>query len=139
MTTIAWRDGVIASDRQSINGKIPVRCTKLFRTKEYAIGVAGSLSYGIAFVNWFQGDRSDECPLDEITAALVMNLETGACEQWEAPGVGIPVEDDFEAIGSGAAVAIGAMEMGATAKEAIRIASKRDTGTGMGIQVIKAK
>lgn len=139
MTTIAFRDGVLAADRQATSGGTVTKCTKLFRVDGYAIGVSGHLSYGIAFKNWFKGDRLGDCPLDEHTYALIMDIQTGYCEQWESPGTGIPVEDDFAAIGSGSCYAYGAMEMGADARTAIKVAAKWDSGTGLGIQVAKSK
>jgi len=140
MTTIAWRAGVIAADRQSGHGGTFEQCTKLFRVNGYAIGVAGSIAYGIAFRDWFAGNRQGDCPLtpDSDTYALVMDMRTGECEQWEAPGVGIPVEMDYTAIGSGADFAKTAMYMGASARGAVRIASKLDPHTGMGLMSFKA-
>lgn len=44
------------------------------------------------------------------------------------------VKDKYASIGSGANVAIGAMEAGSTPKEAVKIASKIDIYTGMGIK-----
>lgn len=137
MTTIVYRDGVIAADRQAETGGTVTRCTKLFRLEGFVIGVSGNLAVGIAFKRWFEGDQDGDCPLDDSTDALVMNTQTGVCEHWETPGIGIPVEDDFVAIGSGAELAYGAMEMGADAKKAIKVASKWDSSTGNGIQAVK--
>jgi len=137
MTTIAYRNGILAADKQATDGGIICKCTKLFTSNGHAIGVSGTLAFGIAFVKWFQGTRTSDCPLDEHTYALVMNLKTGECEEWEQPGIGIPVEAEFEAIGNGAGLAMGAMEMGADARKAVEVASKWSAYSGFGVQVIK--
>ena len=139
MTTIAWRDGVIASDRQCSSGGIITKCRKLFKVGHYAIGTSGNLSVGMLFCQWWADGRREDCPLDESTYALVMDINTGVCEIWEHPGVGIPIEEDFSAIGSGAAVAYGALHTGATAREAVTAAIKWDDSTGIGVQAISAK
>jgi len=139
MTTIVYRSGVLAADRQATSGGIRNKCTKLFRANGYAIGVSGGLAFGLAFVRWFKGGRDSPCPLDEDTYALVMDIETGECEQWESPGIGIPIEQEYESIGTGASVAYGALTMGADARQAVKVASKWDVYTGLGVQVIKAK
>lgn len=139
MTTIAWRQGVLASDCQASSGGLVTKATKLFSDQHFAIGVSGSLSHGLAFRRWFFQGMKGDCPLDDDTYALVMNLQTGECEQWETPGIGIPVEDEFAAIGSGREFAYGAMHMGADAQMAIIVASRWDASTGMGVQVFRCE
>jgi hypothetical protein len=138
MTTVAWRDGVLAADRKgSLNGT-GHRVTKLRRTKTHAIAFAGTVSTGIQFIDWFKGARDGECPLDRDTSAFVMDLETGKCEHWEN-GVPCPIEDKFAAIGSGMDLAIGAMSFGASAIEAVECASEWDNGSGLGINFARSR
>ena len=139
MTTIAYRAGVLAADRQANQGNLKTKGTKLFKLGKVAVGVSGSYAHGIAFCRWLLTDQKEDCPIGDDTSALVMSLETGACDLWETPGVGIPIEDEFASIGSGSHFAYGAMEMGADAKAAVRVASKWDVHTGHGVQVVKAK
>lgn len=138
MSTVAFRSGVLAADRQATSGGVVTKCTKLFRVSGYAIGVAGTLSSGTSFSRWFAGDQTGEIPLDQDSCALVMDLETGDCHLWESTGV-VKIEEEFEAIGSGSGIAYGALEMGADARQAVKIASKRDAYTGGGVQVMRAK
>lgn len=138
MTTIAWKSGVMVADKKATDGDLAHTCTKIYRKKGYAIGVAGILQEGLAFVEWF--DKKQGKPPLKKTDCLVMNLTTGTCTHWEAKcRVGVPVEDSCTAIGTGGALAIGAMEAGATPQEAVEIASKRDPSTGLGLQTIKSK
>ena len=139
MTTIAWKQGVLVADKQATgDGELMHTCTKMYKRKGYAMGFAGVLHEGLQFIDWYE-KKEGKCPLKK-TEGLVMNLTTGQCTHWEAKGkIGVPVEDDCTAIGSGSALAIGAMEAGASALRAVAIAAKRDPSTGKGIQVIESK
>jgi len=138
MTTIAWKPGVMVADKKTTDGDLAHSCTKIYRRKGYAIGFSGYLQEGLQFCDWFH-KREGKCPLKK-TDALVMNLTTGGCVHWEAKAkIGIPVEDPCTAIGSGAGLAIGAMEAGATPQQAVKIAAKRDPATGFGIQTVYSK
>jgi hypothetical protein len=80
----------------------------------------------MVFVDWFfdrkkrAPDRADEKDWEAIVATK------GGAEVWDAALRPVPVTDKFYAIGSGATLAIGAMEAGATAREAAAIACRRD-------------
>jgi hypothetical protein len=145
MTTIAWRDGVLCADKKASAGGTAYKTTKLFRTKTHALAVAGVLGVGIKFAEWWRSDRSEDCPLstqeddDNSTCILVMSLETGKAEFWEYPGVGIPVEDEFCAVGSGQDLAVGAMAFGATAIEAVECACEWDNSSGLGINYARSQ
>lgn len=132
MTTIAWRDGILAADKKASEGDTGHRVTKLHRTKTHAIATAGGFGVGLLFVKWFP-KQEGECPLDDCTTALVMNLDTGQCWSWEEDGIPIPIEDKFTAIGTGQQFALGAMAFGATAVEAVEIANEWDNNSGLGI------
>lgn len=60
----------------------------------------------------------------------------GRLTYWGTEMVGIPIEDDFYAIGSGAAFALGAMSMRASPKHAIEVASRFDCNTGSDVQTL---
>jgi len=138
MTTVAWRDGVLAADKKASEDETGFTVTKLFRAKSYAVAFYGDLSNGLLFVEWLK-KRRGECPLNKNTGALVMELDTGRCYQWEKGGVPLLVEDRFLSCGTGAAFAIGAMAMGATAIEAVEVASEWDNNSGLGINYAKAR
>jgi 20S proteasome alpha/beta subunit len=57
-------------------------------------------------------------------------VRDGVVYHYDGSGVMYKVEAPFHAIGSGASIAIGAMEMGATAVGAVEVASKYDIYTG---------
>ena len=157
MTTIAWKQGQLAVDRQLTDGSLATEADKLFVGKKVAIACAGDYEEGEQFKEWYL-KPDGKCPLKE-TEALIMDLDTGDCYFWEARAkrqrkVGEEIDalevmglspikylvvPKFMAIGSGAGLALGALEAGASLKRALKIASKRDSGTGLGIDMVRAK
>lgn len=114
---------------------------KMVQTSTHAYVVVGCLAFGLKMIQWIMGTREDESPLSDHdeTAVVAMDLRTGECVVWEAPGVPIPIEDKLFAAGSGGPIALGALAMGASAEEAIKAAAAWDDGTGFGVQVVKSK
>ena len=133
MTTIAYKRGVIACDKQATEGGTIVRCAskaKIVDGKVYCI--SGSVATGLKFIR--QLTESDE-PAEDFKATVVcMDLKTGKATVYEGNDEPQIVEDVFYAWGSGGDVALGALAMGASPAEAVRIASKWDTSTGLGVQ-----
>lgn len=137
MTTIAYRDGILAADsRTSIQteagGSRFFKCEKLYRVLRGGVlnivGLAGESASGLVFLDWYQsGDK--ETPEKLITGeadftALVLN-RSGLFEfdKWCR---GEKILGRFYAVGSGAKAALGALHMGANARTAVRIACKVD-------------
>lgn len=128
MTTIAYRDGILAADsRGTCSGWIqPGKETKLFRLQDgRAAGVTGTWAIAVRLLKWIESDRSTDQP--EGDARIV------------AVGRKIEVFEDghsyietakFMAWGSGMPPALGALHAGASAVEAVRIAALVDTLTG---------
>lgn len=138
MTTIAYKDGVLAVDKQATDGLVKYKCRKVIVQGGHAFAIAGCLGVGMATVAWITEGTESECPLmaNEDESATVIQLETatGRCWAWEYPGVPIEVKDRISAWGSGAQVAIGAMAAGATPPEAVKIAAEWTIGTGFGVE-----
>ncbi len=110
---------------------------KLRRHGDIVYGIAGNLAAGLKTVAWLERSNGDywaaheadgDCPLDDETQVIEFNLHTGDVRIWEHPGFPIPIYQPI-AIGSGAAVAYGALHMGATAVQAVKAAAKYDDGT----------
>lgn len=150
MTTIAFRDGVIACDScWSYQGGIDTLSSKIMRLKSGALlGQAGAndarpLVALLQQVKTIRSLPSYEVLLNircEFEGLLVfprgkmVKIATTfrSPENWTDDGddLGIwEIEGDFAAIGSGAQFAIGAMEMNASARQAVRIACRRDMNT----------
>lgn len=136
MTTIAYRDGILAADgRTSIGSTIFTdNARKIIRLSDGALfALAGDVAYTGPMLEALE----DEAPLpDKDGAFTAIIVETsGALRFYEGAGGFIAVDDPFAAFGSGADFAYGAMEMGASAEEAVRVACRRDSGSGGKIQV----
>lgn len=133
MTTIAYRDGVMAGD--SLITSDNVRCgymRKIARRDDGALcGVCGSASLLRAILAWFlSGEPADGRPqITDNDACFIIVRTNGRVESHDQRGF----SDDtapFFALGSGRELAMGAMAAGATAIEAVRAAAKLDIRTG---------
>ena len=136
MTTIAYRDGILAADgrltshndtvlsdnAQKIhrlsNGELFALCgAEQFREpvlealEDPDLGLPEAVDEGIGFT------------------AILVGLD-GSLRIYEGSGGWIPIHDDFVAFGTGADFAYGAMEAGANAEGAVEIAIRRDVYSG---------
>ena len=138
MTCIAYKNGVIAYDSQITCGSTITYddYEKCHEVKGVRFVMCGKTSDYTALQDAYFGTSVTK----EVDAsAIVADGEGIWC-------VGASVEDGFwkrpipasaiYAIGSGADLAITAMDMGATAYQAVQMAAKRDTGTGGTIRTV---
>lgn len=152
MTTICYRDGVMAADTRvtvdSHHGGARVfRCEKLYRVRvrngkrevPAIVGLAGGAFDGLAFLDWLVG--TDPEPPQRLIegeadfSALVLN-QHGLFEydKWCRPE---RVLEKFYAIGSGAKAALGALHMGASARRAVAVAARIDPYTAAPIVTMR--
>ena len=137
MTTIAYRDGILAADtRATDDGYHPgiARCEKLFRVDGDIIATAGDDAPGMVFVDWYPKRKKRVKPPAKLIdgdadfCCLVLTKEgLWWYDKWCRPG---KVMHDFYAIGSGGSYAMGAMDRGATAAQAVETAMRYDCYTG---------
>jgi hypothetical protein len=126
MTIIAYRDGVMAADTCFTDGFVTCGI-KLHKKAGHVIGFCGDVSQALVFVDWFFNQKKNRRPdLASETGWEAMVLNKDGVTTWDRSLRPIPVEESFYAIGSGSPIAIGAMEQGATAAEAVAIACRRD-------------
>ena len=143
MTTIAYRDGVLAADSRVTygeDGSARVHtCKKLFRkrvthgkkTFDVIIATAGESSPGMVFVDWYGTGK----PIPDIFLHLggdfsCLVLTPQGLFEYDVYCRAEEILDDFYAIGSGAKAALAAMHCGKSAIEAVRIAARIDPYTG---------
>lgn len=133
MTTIAYREGVLAADTQMTTGDLKAYGRKLVYVpaKKAWVGFAGVLSDCQKFLDWFSDENPNvEFDEDDDFSALVM-YDDGRVECIDASCKAHRLEDDeFFALGSGSPAALAAMHMGADARRAVEIAVLVDVGTG---------
>lgn len=141
MTTICYRDGVLAADSLVTLGSTKVHGSyqKIRRIGDYLIGTAGSVAACQAFVEWLkEGDDTHAPPKGEYGALIVG--PRGVVREIENGSVlPRPRGAKFFALGSGGPFALAAMYAGASATEAVKIAAKIDTNTGLPVKTLKIK
>jgi 20S proteasome alpha/beta subunit len=138
MTTIAYRDGELAADSRVTDGDMIVSDArkKVHRLKDGSVVAwSGSVQDAERLLRAMR--KSAPTPqLEEISA---LHLRTDG-SLWEYEGEAWVKQDPgYFATGSGSPYAFAAMDAGASAKEAVRIAIKRDAGSGGRVQSLKLK
>lgn len=140
MTTIAYRDGEIAADTLATWGNNrDGHMTKVAKRGPFLAGVSGAVSASQRFLDWFrcglEGDPPEMPDGDRTTYGIICTPDgyvlTWGPTGWER------LRSPTYAIGSGSEFAQGAMAMGATAEEAVRVAMIFDTKSGGEITVLR--
>mgnify|MGYP005810366565 CR=1 FL=1 len=131
MTTVVYTQGVMASDSSCWEDDThahPVR--KIWRVHKCLVGCAGLFADINAFVQWVKaGADEDDYPKLKSLSSIVVQPSGKVLAYEEAGPLPIEVQGAYCAIGSGAAVALGALHQGATAVQAVRAARAHDKGT----------
>lgn len=128
MTTITIKDGVMVGDTQA-TGAYHSRVRKIARTPDGSlIGACGNVDECQGIAAWLVGGSEGKPPSMSNSTVLMLRADGTI---WLAEQAFRPyrVHSKFAAIGSGSAVAMGAMEAGASALQAVKIAAKHDGGT----------
>jgi hypothetical protein len=127
MTTIAYKDGTLATDSaMSAAGTWLGSVQKVFVGPEGgAVAVAGDTVASAAFKRWARAGFQGEIPDPTAQHSAVWAKNDGTLWIVEA-GEAVRVTAPFLACGSGTDIAMGAMAAGATAEEAVMIACTFD-------------
>jgi ATP-dependent protease HslVU (ClpYQ) peptidase subunit len=147
MTVIAWDGKVLAADRMSTVGGTPIPHAgpKVHRLrapngKVALVGFSGNSAYAWAYLAWMRGGEEPQLKQGEDLKFSIILIEwprwvwyrSDTANRWDLFGA-----MSSWAIGSGCDYALGAMEHGASAREAVRIASRLDNQCGMGVDVVR--
>lgn len=140
MTTIAWDGATLAADRQSTWGGTPIVTRKVFKLQApdgsfilYG-GSGNSIQLG-AFHRYVLGQTWRVPCIDDAQFMMIDQQRRVWVAQNNMDWHRIDVRQ--WAMGSGADYALGAMAHGANARESVKVASRLDTGTGMGIDCVR--
>lgn len=153
MTTIVYRDGVLAADScytedSESGGSRVFQCQKLhkcqlsgFPPAYVYVGLAGAGGPGLRFLRWVKDGMNRNAPPsfdpgDDFVALVVMDGDAYVFDRYMEPE---RVVEPYHAIGSGAKCAFVALDMGANAKEAVERAAVRDPYTRGPVQVLKCR
>lgn len=141
MTTIAYKDGVIAYDSRQTRGGAIVSDDALKHQVVDGVSflLAGAVCDEKALIAAYFGTPSPvpvECSGYAVDGGKLMLVghddNTGVWKQELDPS-------NPDAIGSGSAYALAAMDMGASAEDAVRAAMKRDIYTGGMVRTLTIK
>lgn len=142
MTIIAYKSGLLCSDSCIADENVIVgSMKKVTRATDGTIaGAAGLASSVGSFLSWVEKGRrprnKPDLTGDEDFAGITV-MKDGEVVFYDAPMTPMRVTDEFFALGSGADVAIGAMEFGADPVDAVRVAIRRKFGCRGPIQAVR--
>jgi hypothetical protein len=143
MTTIAFRDGILAADSRLTvdygSGARKHTCRKLYRKRitegkksyDVVIATAGESSPGMVFYDWYGSGK----PIPDMFLHIggdftCLVLTPKGLYEFDVYCRGELIEEEFYAVGSGSMAALAAMHCGKSALEAVRIAARIDPFTG---------
>jgi len=139
LTTIAFRDGYLAADRQATIGNSYSETTKIRKCGRFLYGMAGPTGLCHIVGDWLAdgADPSEAPQFDEVeTYGFAIYRKRIYAIEGRVPML-IPLDCDVYAAGSGRDFALAAMALGKSAKEAVDLASRFDVFTGCGVDVVK--
>ena len=134
MTTIAYKDGILAADSQTTAGHLSTSSTRS-KIRKFDDGYAAfsGLCSDIPILFDLIKGKEVEGDTKDIDATAIVMPNKGKPYQASVDSLGNlykhPISK-FSAIGSGWTVAMGAMQSGASAKEAVKEAIKLDIYSG---------
>jgi 20S proteasome alpha/beta subunit len=140
MTTVAWDGQSLAADRRASGG---LSVGKIFRMPDGSyIAGAGIYDQIVEIAAWMTGgSKADERPAlpDDGGGSSLLWITKEGRAYWLTWPYLRPVEfnEPYASVGSGSDFALGALRHGATAKQAVQIASHFDPSTGKGIDVVQ--
>jgi len=136
MTVIAWDGKTLAADKQTNGDGTIGRTTKIFKADNGSIlafcGMAGHIP---VLLEWYNdGQKKEDWPKfqSEDGWTGIVEASNGVVREFEQHPLPMTLEDNFYAWGSGGSFAIGAMEHGASAIEAVDVACRRSATCGGG-------
>ena len=138
MSVIAWDGKTLASDKKSIRGDVLQKVTKIVQLPDGTVlAWCGQHEQGLRLRQWYaDGAIAENRPVfadkDEWTRMIVAKPDGSVC-MYEQEPVAQYVEEPFQAWGSGAEYALGAMAMGANARQAVEIAGRFSATCGLGV------
>lgn len=139
MSVIAFDGRTIAADRQVTHGTLILRGSKIRRLSNGdVVAWSGTMENGIAMAEWYEkGADPATFPASQKTddwCRLIVIPKKGRPFTFEQLPVKQFIYDRRGAWGAGRDFALGAMEMGACAIDAVKTASRLCNVCGMGVE-----
>ncbi len=137
MTTLVFRDGVLAADSRCTNNDW-IASGAIRKVRRLAdgtlLGFCGTLPDVSRLAEALEAGKDD---LPEIDGKVVVIRPSGAIRVYEDKGWFDLDPAPFHAWGSGMPPALGALHMGASAEQAVRIACLVDSGSGGPVRSVR--
>ena len=142
MTTIAYRNGIIAADTGLCgNGSLDCFADKIAKRDDGSVaGAAGSAWWITAFLDCFRSDQPiNQLPAPENATGIIISRKRTITLYESAEGKirTLPIRAKYYAFGSGFRFALGAMFAGAHPVDAVRAAIEHDDSTFGRIQSLE--
>lgn len=141
MTTIAWDGTYLAADKQA-SGRYTVGKVFPMADGSFLAG-AGNYSQIIEIATWIATGGAEAAKpnlCEEQTSEVLWVFPDGSAYWLTWPYLRrVKLNEKFATLGSGGDYALGALAMGATAKQAVQIASRFDADTGKGITTVRVR
>lgn len=146
MTVIVWDGKTLATDKQAVQSELTRTVTKSRIIRGHLCAVAGDWDLAQEMFAWFErGAKPDDIPpffrnKEDWVAFVAITPDKRVLKYERSP---YPMDftetvkvDGWFVFGSGRDFAIGALAMGASPEEAVRIASKYCSTCGRGVDVL---
>jgi hypothetical protein len=145
MTTIAYRDGVIAADTGMTMAGVKIgTVTKIARNQKGDLcGGAGSATFVHEFLHWFKngehGSPPDAVRTDELLdrSIIIIRDDPKTIIIYEPGGLS-HCTANYYALGTGKELALGVMFIGGTAEQAVQAGMAHDASTWGTVEVLEA-
>lgn len=148
MTTVAWKDGIVAADTMGDHNGLKMPTTKILVAKAFVLGGAGGAHDFYGYFDAMKDSSLKEVlengyPVedqDEDIPAMILVSRSDPSKAWFlAATAWLPIVRPYHAIGSGRDFAIAAMHLGKSAVEAVDIAMQFDVYTGGRVERVDAE
>lgn len=142
MTVIAWDGKTLAADRRMCVGNTIKSTTKIRRRGGELLAIAGNLSIGMELLAWYEeGAEPAKWPasnrdLDKGASLMVVRPDMTVW-RYESTPYAFKIEGAFCAFGCGEESAMVAMACGLTAKDAVEMTARFNTGCGNGVDTLE--
>ena len=142
MTVIAWDGRTLAADKMGDADGLRRTTTKIRRFDGGLFGSAGAASRGAEMFAWIVSGAdpatvpSFQLSPDDYQSVMVVRND-GTVWVYGCSAYPFQMEDPFHAIGSGRDFAVAAMHLGCNATQAVEVASRFESGCGMGIDTLE--
>lgn len=144
MTTIVYRDGILAADTMLSSGNaLSGFGQKIVKARGILAGACGDSGLCQRFCDWVRTGMKGNAPdlhvpdLQGSETSAYVYMPDGMEVIFHEKRPPLRLHAPFYTHGSGGWIALGALEMGATAEEAVRVAMKRDHATGGDVMVLR--